>query len=371
MSSEVYEKIVFKPPIELIPDEYEITEKIAVHTFTSNTVGEQQSAALFIDTLRGDAYKIEENNMHSLADENFKEILQNIKQDVVGASGLILFFSCYSKNDGIINVLDGEGFKDMPIQNVIKEFTAYACAGLKNKPKIFIFHVKSSSLMQTDSGQYGTTYDVTYDTPGEADILIVYKKTESKNVLDFTHKLCDGINEYGTVEDIVSLVTCLESSNDDTRPLVVSTFTKKFYFKPGDDRGHHFHINQQQENIRNYLDDMRNNLSNVKTTLASSSSTSKKKKESVSYTKQKDIRKTTGTRSSSNLPASATESDGGGSKHNPKTATKIGSRHQLASVTTSDGGTDTRSSRSRLTSTKSNVNSPDKSSTDAKPRWKY
>lgn len=79
MSSEVYEKIVFKPPIELIPDEYEITEKIAVHTFTSNTVDEQQSAALFIDTLRGDAYKIEENNMHSLANENFKEVLRNSK----------------------------------------------------------------------------------------------------------------------------------------------------------------------------------------------------------------------------------------------------------------------------------------------------
>ncbi|XP_018567642.1 uncharacterized protein LOC108908189 [Anoplophora glabripennis] len=359
MSNEVLEKIVLKPPIDLIPDEYEIKEGIAVHTFTTSNT-EYEEVKLFMKTLKGDGYK---ENMHCLDNENFKDLIKNINSKAGDSSGLILFFSYYCKEDGMINIFDGENIKSIPIQDIIMEFTAYTCPGLKNKPKIFIFHVKLLSTLQTDSRQFGSTYDVTYDTPGEADILIVYKKSESKGALDFIQKLCKNINDYGEVEDIVSLVTCVESARNDSRPLVVSTLTRKLFLFPGEHRSHYFHINQHQEEIAKHLDDIKSNLSRVKTT-GKAKNSAKGRVGGVGTAKQKGTGKTASTPSSSNVPRSTTESDSGGD------GTNIGSRSQLASATTSDGDAVTRRSRNRLTS-KSNANLTDKNDPDTRPPWKY
>lgn len=80
MSDVLYEKIVVKPPIDLIPDEYEVTNKIAVHAFTSSSREDRDRAKLFLEALRGNGYEIDEvKNIHCMDDENIKEFLDNSK----------------------------------------------------------------------------------------------------------------------------------------------------------------------------------------------------------------------------------------------------------------------------------------------------
>lgn len=82
MSDKLFEKIVVKPSIDLIPDEYEIKDKVAVHVFTSSSQDDKDSAKLFLETLQGLDYEVDpEKNTHLLDSGNIDEFLESSKFD--------------------------------------------------------------------------------------------------------------------------------------------------------------------------------------------------------------------------------------------------------------------------------------------------
>ncbi|KAJ8931023.1 hypothetical protein NQ314_016116 [Rhamnusium bicolor] len=171
-------------------------------------------------------------------------------------------------------MFNGEDIVSTRIQEIWNKFTSYTCLGLKNRPKIFIFQVTSPTTTETDSKRYlSTTFDLAYETPAEADMLIVYNKTENSYQRDFTEQLCDNINRYGKNEDIISLVTCTDSIVFETRPMIISTLTRKFYFTVSESRGYHLTIDQNNEELMRGLREVDVKLSQV--------SHSEKKKDSL------------------------------------------------------------------------------------------
>ncbi|CAG9860322.1 unnamed protein product [Phyllotreta striolata] len=111
-----------------------------------------------------------------------------------------------------------------------------------------------------------------YDTPAEADILIIYNTKNPKGEDAFITDFCKNIDDFGDEENIVSLATI--SSAEPT--LLISTMTRSFYFTrtaSSDLRGHH-------QVIRKHADKIDENLREMQTFINAGS---KKKKEKHSF----------------------------------------------------------------------------------------
>lgn len=194
--------------------------------------------------------------------------------------------------------------------------------------------------------------------------------------LDFTRKLCDNFKEHGNNEDVYSLVTSVECVRGDPRPLVISTLTRKFYLTPSDHRGHHYHIRQHHDETTKNLEEIHNRLSKINA------------KRSVS-SKSSQPRSGTGSRNAvtqkpSSRVVSLVVSDGRTPNRSPigsrKTIYTQKSAGKLASSVESDGCSSNRTAtggtstpRSRMSSTKSDVNLSSRNGTpvDNKPKWRY
>ncbi|KAJ8919970.1 hypothetical protein NQ315_006500 [Exocentrus adspersus] len=264
------EQIVIKPSTELIADEYEHFKEpaanILVHTFSSERKVDQESVKLFVETLKGIDYEIEENNSHCLDSDNCEEILDKKRVDHKEVSGLILCFSCPCKKWGEITMFNGRKMVSKRIQDVVTKFSSYSCPGLKNKPKIFLFNVTPEIItvidqsIQVDSAQR-LSYELTYDTSAEADMLVAYSKAESMEPVGFVEKICSNIKAHGNTEDALNLISMIETQR---RPLLISTLTRKFYFTASEHRGYHYHIHVQQEALNQRLSGIRHRLSRIK-----------------------------------------------------------------------------------------------------------
>ncbi|XP_056644597.1 uncharacterized protein LOC130450291 [Diorhabda sublineata] len=249
--SYIEEDIEIKPSAELIPDEYkhftEPNQKIFLYTFTKNGEIYESSERIFLTTM--DNYGYVFANKYNLDKDNLKEALEKIAKSCNNdVAGLILFFSG--------NVTKYSYFEsDIPenriaIHNIWLGFNSSSCLQLKNKPKIFIFDlIVTPTLIQTD----GRLIHKGYDTPAEADILVICNKSEGAT--DFVYQFCENIKEYGETENIITLASCV----DEDTPLVISTLTRNFYFTPSfsNSRGNYRIIEKHQEDIRSQIDNLK------------------------------------------------------------------------------------------------------------------
>ncbi|KAG5899359.1 hypothetical protein JTB14_036848 [Gonioctena quinquepunctata] len=254
--SYIEEDIQVKPSTELIADEYEhfsgSGNQILVHAFASSDESDGRNVEMFAKSLKKCGIEIEAENRHNLETDNCVEVLINICLQWKNSNGLIILFSGPTQEEGHLDIFDGTSTRSKNIQEIWSMFDSYHCEASKNKPKIFIFEINNFSHVQADSSRlYTTTYELTYETPAEADILIVYNKTDADNESEFMELMCENIDEYGKDEDIISLVTCIASRS--CRPMIISTLTRKFYFTASEMRGHHSVIDKNQKELVGHL----------------------------------------------------------------------------------------------------------------------
>ncbi|KAJ8948364.1 hypothetical protein NQ318_019349 [Aromia moschata] len=359
------ETIEIKPSTELIADEYEhsrkSTKNIAVHLFTTKWDVDEENVRLFKETLNKNNYEIKPDHVHCLETDNIYKVLEEICTDNDEESpvdGLIIYISGYCQNqarEGALDAFNGTEHFIINIQDIWGKFTSYNCPKLKNKPKIFMFHITSPTQIQTDSMRYRSSfYNLAYDTPAEADILIVYHKTDAMYQRDFTEYLCDNIEKYGRTEDAISVVTCLGSVLFDTRPIIISTLTRKFYFTPSELRGIHFDIDQSQKRLKEHLEEVDAKLSRVDKGV-------EKKKKFFSFNlgkrrpKEEPAQKTA-------VPSNRSVNKSGNTQTDSNIRSSVRSGNEIRSP---------RSSRSSTTGNEIPQNAISRSGADGKPRWRH
>lgn len=169
------------------------------------------------------------------------------------ADALFIIFNYYFKENGTINLKNEE----YSLINIWTQFTTKNCPGLKNKPKVFVFQLAPYvTHILTDSSVLSTKYELTYDTPSEADMLIIYH-TDYNCEDVFLNNLCDNIDQYGKTEDLITLASVTDIT---PRPLIVSTLTRKFYTTVSADRGHHLVINENTDELLQILEGLDSRL---------------------------------------------------------------------------------------------------------------
>nr|CAI5868991.1 unnamed protein product [Callosobruchus analis] len=264
-SRSIEERIEVKPSVELIPDEFEHHAEdgsdILIHAFTEETEEDFKNVQLFFDALKSIGYSGFNQQPHNLERNDFFTVIKYIQDEAnnLNKSGLILFFSCSTKIDGQIYIRYNDTDVPIDIEFIWKNFTYNQCKGLKNKPKIFIFEIRTRLDQVDDSCQLrAPTYALTYDTPSEADILVIYNKTTDETHGKFMNKLGKFMRKYSQREDIITLVSCIPSEN--FRPMIISTLTRKFYFTPSESRGHYFNLYELEKELTSVLHQMKDTL---------------------------------------------------------------------------------------------------------------
>nr|CAH7718449.1 unnamed protein product [Callosobruchus chinensis] len=258
------ERIEVKPSIELIPDEFEHHAEdgsdIVIHAFTEHTEGDFKNVQQFFDALKSIGYSGFNHQPHNLERNDFLTVIKYIQDEAnnLNKNGLILFFSCSAKIDGQIYIRFNNTDIPIDIQLIWKYFTSNRCKGLKNKPKIFIFEIKMNLNQVDDSQTRAPTYALTYDTPAEADILVIYNKTTDGTHGKFINKLGKFMRKYSQREDIITLVSCIPSEY--VRPMIISTLTRKFYFTPSECRGHYFNLYELEKELTFVLHQMKDGI---------------------------------------------------------------------------------------------------------------
>lgn len=94
--------------------------------------------------------------------------------------------------------------------------------------------------------------------------VFIFNFTDKNAVIS---RFCKNIIEFSEFEDIISLVTMTLGSD----PIIISTLTRKFYFRPNEVRGLHYIITKNKEK-------MKQNLQNLRTALSDEQKPKKKKK---------------------------------------------------------------------------------------------
>nr|XP_023021478.1 uncharacterized protein LOC111509864 [Leptinotarsa decemlineata] len=146
----IEEDIEVKPSTELTPDEYEhfqkSVENIEVHTFASDWECSEHDVEVFSKTLLKCGMEIKPEYKHNLETDNCNVILDKICEQSDTRSGLVILFSGYCMKDGCLEMFDGKQKRTVAIQEIWKKFNSHNCKSLKNKPKIFIFEVRNSTI---------------------------------------------------------------------------------------------------------------------------------------------------------------------------------------------------------------------------------
>lgn len=273
------EEIEVKPSSELIPDEYVrmTNETSVVHLFYTDWAYDEDNADNIYQTLIKCGYKIPKENVHNLFETNLSVLLKNISENIKEEDeGLLFFFSAlYKKDDTLITTEEGKKVH-YNFQKIWSYFTSNNCPNLRNKPKIFIFQmskeidkVQHDALLRSNSFKY-------YDTPAEADILIIFNKTQDHDEeyrRKFVDDLCGAIKIYGKSEDLLTLVTCT-SQEEPKRPLIISTLTKKFFIDISEERGHRLSLSEDIKSLKENVDGIHSKLDAINI----SSTNGKKKK---------------------------------------------------------------------------------------------
>lgn len=238
------EQIEIKPSTELIPDEYE--RKNNGNVLVELVVRERDENADDLEKeltkLGFSVNKTYFDNKPTASDEWIKKFIATVNDKTKETN-----------YDGLLMIFAKVQFKNETLKYIWGSFISIKCPALKNKPKIFIFQIVKRGLL-ADSAQvpFQTDLKMAYDTPSEADMLVVYDKIPSGSSNDFIENFLEHIKEYCHEEDIVTIVSL--SLGSSIRPLIISTMTRKFFFTVNEYRGHHHNINESQAEIKERLE---------------------------------------------------------------------------------------------------------------------
>ncbi|XP_050497973.1 uncharacterized protein LOC114327987 [Diabrotica virgifera virgifera] len=310
-SSAYEEEIEVHPSTELIPDEYEHfgnQPKFLVHTFFKDTEADKDNEKDFLKTLSEIGITCKDEDRHNLDQEKIFEILNRIKENCSDdTTGLIMYFSGMVKqHQGILHTKLPSN--DISIQKIWLEFNSFNCFKLKNKPKIFIYDLKVYAPPTQRDARRFSVQSLTisaYDTPSEADILVICNKDTEEDDSQFTLQFCNNIKSDGDKENIITLASCVGSL---TSPIIISTLTRHFYFTPSELRGHHLVIHKDQQQLKEHVEDIHNLMKNNKLV-------EHKKKHGILDSFREVFRKSDANKSTS-PSTSATVSDGPPSESN-------------------------------------------------------
>ncbi|KAF5280995.1 hypothetical protein FQA39_LY05200 [Lamprigera yunnana] len=229
------ERIHIPPSTELIPDEYEHEDNRNGLVIIFYSKYDEESKQVIAQEFTNQGYNVNEDNVFKLSNEEpstgrFK------RSDNKDKTCLIIFFLGTLKNgDKFLMDKDGEF---VTLKEIWTKFTSDSCISFRNKPKIFYFSIFRYE-MALQIGFIKIPKEA-YSVPSEADLLLVYKKTEDPcHRGSFVKELCNQIKEFGKKDDIIGLVT---RTNMEQRPLIISTLTKKFYVAKSPNRGHYYEL---------------------------------------------------------------------------------------------------------------------------------
>uniref|UniRef100_A0AAR5QCE3 Caspase family p20 domain-containing protein n=1 Tax=Dendroctonus ponderosae TaxID=77166 RepID=A0AAR5QCE3_DENPD len=237
--------IEIKPPIDLIPDEYprDGNGNFYVEAFFSNN---DQSAVGLLNCLEELKFSV----IRTASDTQLFEPqwITRVQKSVND-----------KEYDGILLLFAKIDLQVVEMKEIWGQFTSKHCPKLKNKPKVFIFQLESRKgrSLQSDSTARELKWLAGYETPSEADMLIIYHKYDDGKA-DLLRQLSANVKDYGEQENIITLISLGFQCN--YQPLRISTMTRNFYFKLHLYRGSHLNIRKSQAWTKSEIEKMKSQL---------------------------------------------------------------------------------------------------------------
>ncbi|XP_066255948.1 uncharacterized protein [Euwallacea similis] len=268
--SDDWEDIYIKPSIDLISDEFEreTNGNLLVELVRDSN---DKEARYFLQVMEQLGYQTNETDVEDMEEQVTSSWIDEVLKKVKAKD-------C----DGVIMVFSQVTYNRKVMRNIWTKFNSKECLELKNKPKIFIFVAAplAKTRTQADHPRASMKWPAEYETPSEADMLIIQDKFDNDGV-NFLSELTSNIETYGDKEDIVTLASVSLNSP----PLLISTMTRKFYVKLHQYRGYHLDIRNGTDELKEKLKEMHQQWSEC---AATSEVDKPKRKESVlKYLKKK------------------------------------------------------------------------------------
>ncbi|XP_066148387.1 uncharacterized protein [Euwallacea fornicatus] len=241
VSTDDWEEICIRPSIDLIPDEYE-REKNSNLLVELVADPDDKNAHQFLEIMGELGYQVNATDVEDMKEDVTADWMAGVVQKVKS-----------ERCDGIIMVFSHVTYNTNAMKEIWSKFTSRECPELKNKPKIFIFLVapRPKRHTKTDFSQEAPKWSAAYETPSEADMLIIQDKLENDGV-NFLLELTTYIETHGDKEDIITLA----SVSPNSPPLLISTMTRKFYVKLHQHRGYHLDIRNNTNQLKEKLDEL-------------------------------------------------------------------------------------------------------------------
>ncbi|CAG9761414.1 unnamed protein product [Ceutorhynchus assimilis] len=281
------ELIEFKPPIDLIPDEFvrSSNENVLVELICA---GNDSEAHLLGDVLSNYGFSVSKTDR----DKEKLDIIRPDEKWISNVQTKIKAKDC----DGIIMIFAKVAYSSRDMKLIWSKFTTKHCPELKNKPKIFIFQtvkiVDSDVVMVLPHGR------TAYDTPAEADLLIIYDRYDEDRA-DLLDQLKYSIENYGDQEDLITLASF--GYGYDYQPLIISTMTRKFFVKIHIYRGHHLEYFTKHELVKRHISKLKESSVEKHPEKNETSSIFRSIKKKFSFRKKRDDHKSESSSRSSTL----------------------------------------------------------------------
>ncbi|XP_048524953.1 uncharacterized protein LOC109543940 isoform X1 [Dendroctonus ponderosae] len=242
--------IEIKPPIDLIPDEYprDGNGNFYVEAFFSNN---DQSAVGLLNCLEELKFSV----IRTASDTQLFEPqwITRVQKSVND-----------KEYDGILLLFAKIDLQVVEMKEIWGQFTSKHCPKLKNKPKVFIFQLENQKgrSLQSDSTARELKWLAGYETPSEADMLIIYHKYDDDSTADLLKALKRNIEECGAKENIITLISI--RSTFFHQPLIISTMTRNFFFVDHPYRGHSLSLLERQNYTKEQLQELINQWSQIR-----------------------------------------------------------------------------------------------------------
>ncbi|XP_048524954.1 uncharacterized protein LOC109543940 isoform X2 [Dendroctonus ponderosae] len=242
--------IEIKPPIDLIPDEYprDGNGNFYVEAFFSNN---DQSAVGLLNCLEELKFSV----IRTASDTQLFEPqwITRVQKSVND-----------KEYDGILLLFAKIDLQVVEMKEIWGQFTSKHCPKLKNKPKVFIFQLENQKgrSLQSDSTARELKWLAGYETPSEADMLIIYHKYDDDSTADLLKALKRNIEECGAQENIITLISIRSTFSH--QPLIISTMTRNFFFVDHPYRRHSLSLLEQQNYTKKQLQELINQWSQIR-----------------------------------------------------------------------------------------------------------
>nr|ALM55742.1 caspase-1-like protein [Sitophilus oryzae] len=241
------EPIVFKPSAELVPDEYERENNKNFAVKIVQLKIDRDAENLYKSLKEELGYNVDRKIIDEAEYGNIElaclDYAKTTKQEVEATN-----------IDGLIMIFAKLALQPKRMSEIWGEFTSDNCPSLADKPKIFLFQTMDKKI-GTDGTLKRASYQQLYNSPVEADLLIVYDNYHDQGSMDFLFSFNENIANFAAQEDLLSLITVSKGSSN--RPVVISTMTKKFYLLNHEHRGHHLDIVENHNEIKKHLEDIK------------------------------------------------------------------------------------------------------------------